>query len=251
MNPARTVKHMQQSISDEETRIHDAYARRAAAGKESSWFDAGHLFIIQQLERRVLAALTRCGMVPLGSKHILEVGCGNGYWLREFIKWGANPENLAGVDLLPERIDEACRLSPRAIAFTQGNAAELDFPEETFNIVLQATMFTSILDYEVKRKVAAEMLRVLSGDGVLLWYDFRVNNPWNPDVRGIEKAEIENLFVNCRINLERITLAPPLLRFLAPHTWLGSYVLSAIPWGCTHYLGTIRKPPKLTQKSAY
>jgi ubiquinone/menaquinone biosynthesis C-methylase UbiE len=231
-------------MQDEEARIRGAYARRGTARKEYSWFDAGHLFMIQQLERRVLAALARHGMAPLRSKHILEVGCGNGHWLREFIKWGATPENLTGIDLLPERIEQACRLSPRGIAFTRGNATELSFPDESFEIVLQATMFTSILDHAVKKKIASEMLRILNPDGVLLWYDFRVNNPWNPDVRGIEKAEIAKLFPNCRITLERITLAPPLLRVLARCTWLGSYALSAIPWACTHYLGTIRKPAK-------
>jgi ubiquinone/menaquinone biosynthesis C-methylase UbiE len=247
MNTVRTIKDpdvSMRSMENEEARIRDAYARRAAARKEYSWFDAGYLFMIQQLERRVLISLARHGMVSLHSKHILEVGCGNGHWLREFLKWGATPENLAGIDLLPERIEQACRLSPSGIAFTNGNATELGFPDESFEIVLQATVFTSILNHAVKKRVAAEMLRVLKPDGLLLWYDFRINNPRNPDVRGIGKAEIEKLFPNCWITLEKITLAPPLLRFLAPYTWLGSYVLSAIPWACTHYLGTIRKPVK-------
>lgn len=244
MSTVRTVKGpdaSMRSMQDEEARIRAAYARRGVARKEYSWFDAGHLFMVQQLERRVLAALARHGMVPLRSKHILEVGCGNGHWLREFIKWGATPENLAGIDLLPERIEQACRLSSPGITFVQRNGTELGFPDESFEIVLQATMFTSILDQAVKKKIAAEMLRILNPDGVILWYDFRVNNPWNPDVRGIEKAEIVNLFPQCRITLERITLMPPLLRLLAQYTWLGSYVLSAIPWACTHYFGTIRR----------
>jgi ubiquinone/menaquinone biosynthesis C-methylase UbiE len=240
MNKARTM-NTDQSLPAEEARIRDAYARRTSAKKEYSWFDAGHLFMIQQLERRMLAALTRYGMASLRSKRILEVGCGNGYWLREFIKWGATPENLVGIDLLPERIDQASRLSPPGVAFMLGNATELNIPDASCEIVLQATMFTSILDHAVKKKIATEMLRVLNPDGVLLWYDFRINNPLNPDVRGIEKAEIKKLFPQCSTTLERITLAPPLLRLLAPYTWLGSYFLSAIPWACTHYLGTIRK----------
>ena len=240
MNKARTM-NTDQSLPAEEARIRDAYARRTSAKKEYSWFDAGHLFMIQQLERRMLAALTRYGMASLRSKRILEVGCGNGYWLREFIKWGAIPENLAGIDVLPERIDQAFRLSPAGIAYTKGNAAALEFPKASFDIVLQATVFTSILDGVLKKQVADEMLRVLKPEGIVLWYDFRVNNPLNPDVRGIEKAEIKKLFPQCSRTLERITLAPPLLRLLAPYTWLGSYFLSAIPWACTHYLGTIRK----------
>jgi ubiquinone/menaquinone biosynthesis C-methylase UbiE len=127
------------------------------------------------------------------------------------------------------------------VVLGRGNAAQLDFADGSFDIVLQATVFTSILDSALKMQVAREMVRVLKPDGVLLWYDFRVNNPRNPDVRGIEREEIERLFSNCRVRLERITLAPPLLRAVAPYSWLGSYLLSAIPWACTHYLGTIQK----------
>jgi ubiquinone/menaquinone biosynthesis C-methylase UbiE len=197
--------------------------------------------MVQEIERRLLDALKRHAMTPLTAKHILEIGCGNGHWLREFIKWGATPENLAGIDLLAERIAQACRLSPPGINLRRGNAEELDFADRSFDIVLQATVFTSILDRALKKKIATEMLRVLKPNGVVLWYDFRVDNPRNPDVRGIAKAEIDELFSGCQITLERITLAPPLLRALAPYSWLGSYLLSAVPWACSHYLGTIRK----------
>ena len=226
----------------EEARIHEAYARRAVAAQSYSWFDAGHIFMVQEVEQRMLGALRRHDMVPLQPKKILEIGCGNGHWLREFIKWGANPQNLAGTDLLAERLAQASRLSPPGVAFITGNAAELEFSDESFDIVLQATVFTSMLDFTLKQKVAAEMLRVLRPTGIVLWYDFRVNNPRNPDVRGIKRAEIERLFPACRIDLEATTLLPPLVRALARYSWLSCYMLSALPWICTHYLGTIRKP---------
>ena len=241
MNPARKIDAGGPPASREEARIRDAYERRKTSGKSYSWFDAGHLFIVQDLERRLLATLQRQGMARLESKQILEVGCGNGYWLREFIKWGARPENLFGVDLLPERIAEACRLSAPGVLFGCGSASRLDFADDSFDIVFQATVFTSILDNAVKMQVARELVRVLKPDGVVLWYDFRFNNPRNPDVRGIERAEIERLFSGCRVSLERITLAPPLSRALAPFSRLGAYLLNSIPWVCSHYLGTIRK----------
>ena len=41
----------------------------------------------------------------------------------------------------------------------------------------------------MKQKVAAEMLRVVKPQGLILWYDFRYNNPRNSNVRGIGAAE--------------------------------------------------------------
>jgi hypothetical protein len=43
------------------------------------------------------------------------------------------------------------------------------------------------------------------------------------------------------IEMQRITLAPPLLRTLAPNSCLLCYLLATVPFLCTHYLGTIRK----------
>jgi ubiquinone/menaquinone biosynthesis C-methylase UbiE len=235
----------------EEERIQRVYAERARSARPYSWFDADHLFIVQQLERRMLRLLRRHTLESLQSKTILEVGCGNGYWLREFIKWGARPENLMGVDLLNDRLAQARRLSPVRVTFKGGNAARLDVPAESFDIVLQATVFTSMRDRALKRQVAAEMLRLLKPNGVVLWYDFHVDNPRNPDVRGIKRREIKQLFPGCRIALEKITLAPPVVRRLAPYSRLGCYMLSAVPWLCTHYLGTIQKSASLAQKPKY
>jgi membrane protease YdiL (CAAX protease family) len=33
-----------------------------------------------------------------------------------------------------------------------------------------------------------------------------------------------------------------MLRVLARYSWLACFVLSSVPWACTHYLGTIEKP---------
>lgn len=241
MKLVRKIRAVNEPRGLEEARIREAYERRDPSKKAYSWFDAGHLFMVQELERRLLEVLRRQGMTSLASMKILEVGCGNGHWLREFIKWGARPENLAGVDLLPERISQARLMSPPGVRLSRGNAAQLEFPDASFDIVFQATMFTSMLDGDLKHGVAAEMMRVLKPDGVALWYDFRVDNPRNPDVRGIERAEIERLFSNCRVRVERITLAPPLLRAVARWSWLAAYLFSSVPWACSHYLGTIRK----------
>src|SRR5438445_2164961 len=100
----------------EEHRIRQVYAKRATIRTERySFFSPGFLFMSQERESRVLSLLAEYNCTPLSQKKILEVGCGCGPGVREFIKWGARPENLVGIDLLPERIAEARRLCPTAV----------------------------------------------------------------------------------------------------------------------------------------
>ena len=106
---------------------------------------------------------------------------------------------------------------------------------------MQSTVFTSILDARMKEELASEMCRVLKPDGSILWCDYHMNNPRNPDVKGVKRPEIHALFPKCEIRLQRITLAPPLARLVAPYSWLLCYFLSKLPWLCTHYIGVIRK----------
>ena len=121
------------------------------------------------------------------------------------------------------------------------NAVKLQFPDEAFDVVVQSTVFTSVIDAQIKRQMALEMRRVLKPDGIIVWYDYFVNNPRNPDVRGVKRREIYELFADCRIDLQRITLAPPIARLIAPYSWLMCYLLERIPLLCTHYVGIIRK----------
>jgi len=223
-------------------RVREAYARRRAERRDS-WFNPGHLYMVQQRERRVLDLLARERLDRLDETRVLEVGCGGRTWLRDFIKWGARPEHLTGVDLLEDRIAEARRACPPAVRLVCANAAALEFPDASFDLVLQATMFTSILDASVRRAVAAEMLRVTAPRGLILWYDYHVDNPSNPDVRGVRKAEIHELFPRCSIRLQRVTLAPPLARAIAPYSQAACLLLESIPLLRTHYLGAIRKLP--------
>jgi len=229
-----------QSSKIEEARIHAAYAKRNGDGRYS-WFSPGHLFMIQERERVLLDLFRTKGIAPLEEKRILDVGCGTGYWLRQFINWGARPQNITGVDLLSDRIIEAKNLCPETMRIECGSAAELRLDDSYYDLVLQSMVFSSILDQRMKQHIASEMLRVVKADGAILWYDFHVNNPVNSDVEGIKKQEIFRLFPGCKIELWRITLAPPLVRFLAPCSWILCYLLGQFKIFNTHYLGIIRK----------
>ena len=112
----------------EETRIRMAYAKRHKDDVRYSWFSPGHLFIMQERERHLLTTLRRYGFAPLATYKILEVGCGLGYGLREFIKWGAQPEHIVGVDLLLDRVTEAKKLCP-GIRVRRDNWASVRYAE--------------------------------------------------------------------------------------------------------------------------
>jgi len=93
----------------------------------------------------------------------------------------------------------------------------------------------------LKRAVASEMLRVLKPGGVILWFDFRVNNPSNAQVRGVSAREIRLLFEGCEVQLAPVLLAPPLGRLIAGWSWPLAELLHCLPLLRTHYAGLIRK----------
>jgi len=224
----------------EEARIRAAYARRGGAWRYD-WGNPAYVFMMHDLERRVLAALRRSGLWPLGGKRILDVGCGTGYWMQRLIAWGAQPDHVAGIDLLRDRVCRAVRLCPQHIGLFCGSAGALPFRSAPFDLVLQFQVLTSILDPDLRRCVADEMVRVLAPEGAILWYDFNVPNPRNPDVRPVKAAEIRRLFPKCSMELERVTLAAPVTRIVAPLSWTLCALLNLVPPLRTYYLGVIRK----------
>lgn len=233
--PARAI------AAAEEARVRAAYARRDQ-GERYAYGNAAHLFMMQERERAVLALLARTGLLPLAEHRILDVGCGGGQWLQDLVRWGASPDRIAGLELLTDRLDQARRTTAADISLVQGGASALPWPDASFDLVLQATVFSSLLDARVRRAVAGEMLRVLRPGGAVLWYDFRVNNPRNPDVRRVGRREIERLFAGCEATLVRVTLAPPVTRLFAAHARPVASALALVPWLRTHYLGVMRKP---------
>jgi hypothetical protein len=89
--------------------------------------------------------------------------------------------------------------------------------------------------------VAGEITRVLAPGGALLWYDFAVNNPWNPHVRKVDRKGLRELFPELSGEIRSITLAPPIARFAAPKSWVLATMLEAIPFLRTHLIGVLVK----------
>jgi SAM-dependent methyltransferase len=224
-------------------RLRAEYAERGLRLSDSdlySFFNPGHLFIWQGRQRAVLALLKQHGFELLSRYPILEVGCGRGGVLHELLGYGASPAQLFGCDLLFDRLRDAHQASQHLL-LACADGQSLPYPGAAFSLILQFTVFSSILDDQIKKHVAQEMLRVLSPGGLILWYDFWLN-PLNPHTRGIRPSEIRELFPGCQCQFRRITLAPPLARRLAPLSWQGCALLEKLKILNTHYLAAIRSP---------
>jgi ubiquinone/menaquinone biosynthesis C-methylase UbiE len=221
-------------------RIRTEYARRKRDIPEDfyRWDRVSNCFIHTQLVRDCIAELVRAKMFPLTGRSVADVGCGAGTWLLEFAQWEAS--DLHGIDLDESRIERAKDRLPSASLHT-GDAQHLPWTDNSFDVVSQFTLFTSILSSAVRKAIAREMWRVVKPGGAILWFDFRFNNPRNRNVRGVSSREIHSLFPDCDVRLRRVTLAPPIARRVVPVSWIAASCLEKIPFLRTHYLGIIRK----------
>ncbi len=232
----------------EVNRLREVYRRYATCGfGETKWSNVnqGNQAIQSERERKTRELLQRAGFFPLSGRRILDVGCGTGAQLGLFIEWGARPENLFGIDLIPDRIVAARRRFPR-ITFELANAESLPYADGAFNLVAAFTVFTSILNRGMTANVVREITRVLAPRGAVLWYDFRVNNPFNRHVRGMSRKQVQHLFPGFGVALEAISLLPPLARRLGGLTDHLYVTLSSVPFLRTHLLGLLTKPSLLT-----
>ena len=239
--------HSQPNRGDaEERRVKVAYNKRAIrAAQRKSYFGfdgQAHLFRVNERHFKTLRLLDRAELNPLQSSKILDVGCGEGNLLRDFLEWGAQIENLCGLELREEAVTAALALNPK-LKIEVGSAADLPWDDGTFDLVCQHTVFTSILDSDVRRNVANEMIRVLKPGGSILLYDFLFDNLGNSDVRSVGKKEIHKLFPGFEIHLVKLTLAPPLARRIPAFALSLAYpLLASIPILRTHYLGVFKAP---------
>jgi hypothetical protein len=97
------------------------------------------------------------------------------------------------------------------------------------------------LDHGFRKKLADRMWALAKPGGGVLWYDFIYDNPRNPDVKGISVSEIRDLFPAGNPKGWRLTLAPPISRFVTKiHP--GCYTFfNMFPFLRTHVLCWIRK----------
>ena len=191
--------------------VAERYARRTADDRYSLMRpDVWHT--VQERQRAMLRLFAQQGLDDLSAVRLMEVGCGAGGNLLELLRAGVRPEHLSGVELLPDRVEAARAVLPPTVVLHLGDALALDVPPASLDIVFVSTVFSSLLDDVFQQRLAEALWRWVRPGGAVLWYDFTVNNPRNPDVRGVPLSRVRALFPLGRVTASRLTLAPPIAR---------------------------------------
>ena len=225
------ISSTQKIIEQYEKRKHD---ERIKSHSKNFYFN----HFIRAERELIYTEIFKKRFISLDSVRFLEIGAGAGDNLFFFKQLGLKWENIYANELLPDRFEIIRNIFPKIKTF-KGDACNIEInKDDTFDIVFQSTVFTSILDINFKIKLADKMWSLLKTGGIILWYDFSFNNPNNKDVKGIKKKEIEYLFHESgRIIFHRTTLAPPLgrrIKKLYPF-------INIFPFLRTHLIAEIEK----------
>jgi SAM-dependent methyltransferase len=197
----------------------------------------GNRFNLERLRGTLKDFLNKADADPAGIK-VLDLGCGGMFWAEEMIRLGVTRENCFGADILHWRMREG-HAQGRDVQAINASAAGLPIRSDSFDLICQFTMMTSVPDADMRARIVDEIRRILKPGGHVLWYDFRYNNPSNPRTRAIGRAELRRLFPGWEISIRSATLVPPLARktpkFLIPLLKF----LYWLPMLRTHYVALI------------
>lgn len=226
----------------EQERIRSVYQQWSVAATTAQY--AWHRpEILQQCaaHSRILAPLLAAALgTDLSAARILDVGCGSGAFLRQLIEWGADPSRLMGTEFLQDRLDHARRHTAEGVRWHLGG---LDCAAtDSVDLASAETVFSSILDRDLRRGLAAGMWRTIRPGGWCMVFDFRYNNPRNPNVRKVTQAELRRYWPAAQCHYRTLLLAPPIARRLAGLPYLATELLVAmLPPLRSHFIFMARK----------
>jgi ubiquinone/menaquinone biosynthesis C-methylase UbiE len=191
------------------------YYRRKGMYRNDVIFNRGVLFQKLAFEKSIIEALRTIGINR--DWKVLDVGCGSGGSLIQFLDLGFNPNNLYGIDIIPNNIENA-KEKLCNVQFECGNAAQMDYKSDYFDIVTESTMFMQITDNNLSQKIANEMLRVVKPSGYIMLIDWRYNFR-KPEYKPLSKTRVAELFktgIKTKLHCyNHGALIPPVGRFLS------------------------------------
>jgi SAM-dependent methyltransferase len=162
---------------------------------------------------------------------VLDVGCGGGGDLFQLLRLGYVPENVTGIDILTERIAQAKLLYPQ-VRFLSGDASRMEFADDTFDLIFESTMFSTLPDDVLAAGIAREMMRVCKPGGYLLLVDWRTPKPRDSSYKALTRKRLNALFplgtAARLVGRHKGALIPPLGRFLSARLPSAYFAVAAI-----------------------
>lgn len=165
---------------------------------------------------------------------MLEVGCAGGSVISNFKNFGVNENNITGIDIRKNRLEDAKTLYPN-VEFCYMDAQNLTFKDNFFDIITVFTLFSSVIDISIKQNIANQIKRVLNETGIIFYYDLKIPSS-NKNVLSLRKREIRSLFPDMKLEFKSITLIPPISRLIGDYSKLLYPLLSSVFFLRSHYL---------------
>jgi SAM-dependent methyltransferase len=194
-------------------KIHERYSRRVQKNSLLTKSGVDYFVHYMRCEREFKA--TRLLIKHLGDlsdKKVLEVGAGSGDNALFLKRTGFDWNHIYLNELLPQRLSALKSWFPKERIF-EGDICQIKKPDFAFDLIFQSTVFSSVLDQDLRHQMINQIKSLLKPGGYFLWYDFIYNNPSNPDVAGIPVKEVQALCSGFElIASEKVTLLPPLGR---------------------------------------
>lgn len=224
----------------EQDRIRATYADYEH-GRAGLWDGAnpGYARLVRDRDRAIADLLARS--IPTPESGVLDLGCGDGRLGASILRVSPTVRYV-GIDLLPDRIEEARRLVPSG-EFEVGSVDRLPYPDGQFDVAVAMTLFSSLPSIRMEEAAGREVARVIRPGGWLVWFDLRYDNPWNRAVHGVTRKRLRALFPSFeQTELRSCTLLPPIARRLGRTTPIAYPILEAIPPLRSHVIGRLRCP---------
>ncbi len=141
------------------------------AAEYDGWYESILGAFVDQVETELAFDLFR----PQKAEKVLDIGCGTGNFSLKLAQKGCL---VVGIDVSEPMLDKAREKAEKAeleINFAKQDAANLEFPAESFDGVFSITAFEFMADY---KKTFSEMMRVLKPGGKLLIGTIRRDSDW-------------------------------------------------------------------------